>query len=232
MTNRRTLILSVIACIAGTGALRLYVHRLEIKLSGGPPVRVLAWTRDAQAGDKIGSDLLGIGVLPRAYVESRHVPAAHYDEVLGGRLAASTRAGETTAWHDLAAFERGPRGLSDLVPPGLRAFRVARTSGDLDGLVRPGDGVDVLLTREGEPDAATLIERALVLAVGDSVDTDHESRTGARSDRVTLAVRPAQARMLAAAERRGALRLVLRHPDDFVVDDPTSVQPVQVLHAN
>lgn len=232
MTNRRALVASLLTALAGTAALRLYMHRFEAEVSGGPPTRVLVWTRDAHAGETIDSDLLGIGALPRAYVESRHVPAAHYDEVLGGRLAGPTRAGETATWQDLAAFDRSARGLSDLVPPGLRAFRISRASGDLDGLVRPGDGVDVLLVREGEREAATLLERTLVIAVGDTIAPDDASRTGSRSNRVTLAVRPEQARLLAAAEGAGVLRLVLRHPDDLALDEPMLVGHAEATHAD
>lgn len=217
MTSRRALIASLVAALGGGVSLRAYMHRFEEEVSGGPATSVLAWTGDADAGQTIERPLLAVRGLPRAYLESRHVPASELDTLVGTRLAIAVRAGETLSWSDLASFHRPDRQLSALVPTGMRAMRLEPTLGAFDSLLRPGDSVDVLLVRDPERRAVTVLERVLVLAVGDETDATPDSRRRSRASRVTLAVRADQSRLLAEAERSGPLRLVLRHPDDIEV---------------
>ena len=77
-----------------------------------------------------------------------------------------------------------------------------------------GDRVDVLLEDNGQSE--TLLERVLVLTVGQSLKRDDESKpTAVRTgDGVTLSVTQEQANELFSASSRGKLALVLRNPDD------------------
>lgn len=222
MTPRKTLLVSILAAIVGVVALRAYMHRFEQAAMGGPPLRVLVWRQDAGAGSVIGRELLGVGTIPRAYFESRHVSAQELDVLPGTRLAAAVRAGETVTWTDLASTRRTERPLAELVPAGMRAFRLDPSAGPLDDLLRPGDRVDVVHVRASDGRANALLERVLVLAVGDDTTFERDERRHARTARATLAVRPDQARTLAEAEQVGVLRLVLRHPADLEVSEASS----------
>jgi pilus assembly protein CpaB len=223
--ERRAWIVSVVAALAGMGLLRLYMHRFEQEVAGGPSTRVLVFTRDVPEAAALTRDMVGTREVPQAYLESRHVRARDRDQVLGAELGVPARAGEALLWTDLASMRQRERPVSALVPEGMRAVTLARAAVGMDELLTPGDRVDVLLAEDrtqnaGGRDATLVAEHLLVLAVGAHVGATGSSRRGASSHRtgaVTVSVTPAQGLRLAAAERQGSLRLVLRNPDDLAV---------------
>lgn len=213
--DRRALLIAVLATAAGIALLRVYLQRLEQQASGGPRQPVLMLTGDLAAGTALERDGLGTRELPQAYLDSRHIPARQLNEVLGLRLALAVRAHEALLWTDLASLRPAPRTLASLIPPGMRAFNLSTRAGAFDALLAPGDRVDVLLASEqGATPANTVAENLLVLAIGEQIGQTGTHARGRRGD-VTLSVSPEQGRSLASAERRGSLRLVLRHPDDI-----------------
>jgi pilus assembly protein CpaB len=201
------------------------MHRFEQQVAGGPSTRVLVFTRDVPEAAALTRDMVGMRDVPQAYLESRHVRARDRDQVLGAELGVPARAGEALLWTDLASMRQRGRAVSALVPEGMRAVTLARAAVGMDELLTPGDRVDVLLAEDGthsggERDATLVAEHLLVLAVGAHVGATVSSRGGASSRRtggVTVSVTPAQGLRLAAAERQGSLRLVLRNPDDLAV---------------
>jgi len=109
---------------------------------------------------------------------------------------------------------------------GLQADQVAitipaRPDSAVDGRLRPGDGVQVLVTvvdkARAEAHARLVLERAQVFSIGrdeplssssfGSADNDGFARGAINS--ITLAVSPAEARLLAEARRTGELDVVL-----------------------
>jgi pilus assembly protein CpaB len=111
---------------------------------------------------------------------------------------------------------------------GLRAVSIAidRVKG-VSGLIQPGDRVDVIAVppRVGNesPKATTILRGALVLALGNEIET--VSATPAPDSQqlttVTLAVNPRQANLLAAGDVYTTLRLALRAPSESVTAYPT-----------
>jgi pilus assembly protein CpaB len=199
--------------------LRFYMHRLEQEVRGGPSVRALVLTRDASPGDALTREMLGTRDLPQAYLESRHVRARDLDQVVGAALAVPARASEALLWTDLASVRERSQAVSSLVPDGMRAVSLARGASGMDELLAPGDRVDVLLVPDRvDPLPASRAERVaenlLVLSVGGDPG---ESGRRARGGVVTLSATPDQSLQLAAAERAGALRLVLRNPGDIAI---------------
>lgn len=215
--DRRAAIVSLVTLLLGAGLLRLYLDRYEQAIAGGPTVRVLALAKDAALGESLERGMLSVRELPQSYLESRHVHAAELDRVLGARLAVAARATETLLWTDLASLREGARRLSALVPEGMRAFALKPAVQAQTGLLTPGDRVDVLVTPNGAAGpslyAQSVAESLLVLAVGEDLGAAGATRTS-RQGLVTLAATPEQCLRLAAAERQGALRLVLRNPDE------------------
>jgi Flp pilus assembly protein CpaB len=106
----------------------------------------------------------------------------------------------------------------------MRAMTLNARGGALDALLGPGDRVDVLLAREDGAEASTVAEDLLVLAIGDAIAAGAQAARG-RADDVTVSVSPEQSRTLAAAERRGSLRLILRHPDDVALGATAASTP-------
>jgi pilus assembly protein CpaB len=232
--DRKALLTSVLATIAGIALLRLYIHRFELEATGGPVTQVLVLARDAPTGTAITRELLGSRGLPQAYLESRHVKATEIDQVLDAKLGVAGRANETLSWSDLASMREPARQLSSLVPEGMRGFTLETRGGAFDGLLAPGDRVDVLLTAnrlaDERPDSGGVLvaQNVLVLAVGDDLggtERRRDARPG-HASQVTLSVTPPDGLRLAQAERKGELRLIVRNSDDLAITDVTGPVPL------
>ncbi|WP_417850768.1 Flp pilus assembly protein CpaB [Thalassoglobus sp.] len=112
----------------------------------------------------------------------------------------------------------GP-GVVDRLQPGFRAVTVPiQNIGAITGFADPGSIVDVLFRSnpEGERPSVTmtLLEQVEVLALEKSVLTGKRIEFS-NDGSVTLAVTPAQAKMLKVVEGHGEISLTLRNPDDF-----------------
>lgn len=232
--DRKALLTSVLASIAGVALLRLYIHRFELEATGGPVTPVLVVAKDAPAGTAITRELLGSRGLPQAYLESRHIKASEIEQVLDAKLGVAAHANETLSWSDLASMREPARQLSSLVPEGMRAFSLDARGGAFNALLAPGDRVDVLLAGsqlaagQAESGATLVAQNALVLAVGDDLggaERRREARAG-HASQVTLCVTPADGLGLAQAERRGPLRLIVRNADDLAVTEVSGPRPI------
>jgi Flp pilus assembly protein CpaB len=96
----------------------------------------------------------------------------------------------------------------------MRAMNLSLRTGAFDDLLSPGDRVDVLLIDGAGRAAGTVAQNLLVLAVGLDLGGDGRRRGARAGGKVALAITLDQGHRLAEAERRGELRLLLRHPDD------------------
>lgn len=222
--KKPVLIAASVAALAGLGLSHLYLNRLEAEASGGPKVSILVVSEDLPIGAVLTDENLAARDVPQAYVEERNVRAADAKKVIGVRVAGGLRANEAVLWSDLTKFSEHARVLSGLVQNGLRAVTVDARSADFDGLLRPGDRVDVLFTTPSK-DAeggvtTTLLQNLLVLSVGGDLgkrDTASKDDTGAagRTGSVTLSATLEQSQLLTQAKERGKLGLTLRNPDDI-----------------
>ena len=222
--KKPVLMVAGMAALAGLGLSHLYLKRLEAEVSGGPKVSVLVVSEDTPIGSVLTEDKLAVRDVPQAYVEERNVRASDAKKVIGVRVAGGLRANEAVLWSDLTKFSEHARVLSGLVQSGLRAVTVDARAADFDGLLRPGDRVDILFTTSSK-DAeggvtTTLLQNLLVLSVG----TDLGKRDGANKDdsvvagrmgSVTLSATLEQAQLLTQAKERGKLGLTLRNPEDI-----------------
>jgi pilus assembly protein CpaB len=216
---------SLTAALVGSLLFGIYVQRLKREVSGGKPVSLLAFRHDVGAGDLITEELLIAHDVPESYVESRHVLASDLPHVLGVRTAIDLEGNQTLAWTDLVSTPRDDRALSDNIPLGMRAMSITQPERrSFGGLLRPGDRVDVLVTRLPSRDdtravTVPLLQNVLVLAVGDSMHAtrwESDQRGGAV---VTLLLSIDQAALLAHARRNGQLNLILRNQDDLELSE-------------
>jgi pilus assembly protein CpaB len=212
---KRVFLIATAAAALGTGLLgHLYLDRLEAEISGGPRVGVLVAVSDVPIGATLTDKLVAVRDIPRAYVEGRHVRAGD---------ASGLKAGETVLWSDLEKFQNQSRVLSGLVQQGSRAVAIDGRGADFQGLLRPGDRVDVLLTTGGKEDGSatiTLLQNLLVLSVGGSVvrpDDEAGEKALARGGAVTLSATVEQAQLLTQAQQRGRLTLTLRNSGDITL---------------
>jgi Flp pilus assembly protein CpaB len=174
---------------------------------------VIVATRDLPVGATVHA-----GDLSVAYVRMEDdlfhaaLPADLLDGLVGRQLSEPVHAQQVLARAQVA--ER-----VGLQPDQVAITIPARPDSAVDGKLRPGDGVQVLVTvvdkLHSEAHARLVLERAQVYSIGreeplsttTSADSDGFTRGAITS--VTLAVTPEQARALAEARRTGELDVVL-----------------------
>ncbi|MGZ3384941.1 MAG: Flp pilus assembly protein CpaB [Isosphaeraceae bacterium] len=117
------------------------------------------------------------------------------------------------------------RGLSALIPSGMRAYsvKVPDVAQGVAGFILPGNRVDVLLslgevsgTKEtGGGSTTTLLQNVEILAVDQKMDAPSENKVDTKDLRsVTLLVTPQQANRLDLGQNKGMLHLALRNRQD------------------
>ncbi len=223
--RHKLLVLSGLSFVAAWAGFQQYVRRVEFEVSGGPKMAVLVATKDLSTGALLDESSLASVSIPARYVDGRRVPLSEKVKVLGGELAVDIEAGQGLMWSDVTSAE-GPTRLALLLPPGRRAYSVPSSTNPMGSLLKADDEVDILLLREKA--AEVLLEKVRVLGVGRILRGAQpgEEVTYSRKDDVTLDVTLDQAETLLAAESRGRLRLVLRHPEDEGVSAPEAPQAV------
>jgi pilus assembly protein CpaB len=223
--SRRALGMAGVVAAIGAGALHFYLRLFELELAGGAPHSVLIATQDLALGDVITRAALDVRDLPESYLEERHIPGEDMERVLGSRVTSAIRGGGSLFWSDLDTMQDG-RTLSGLVRVGMRGYALSERDASFDGLLRPGDRVDVVFTpSEQHAEASILLSNLLVLTVGGDLGQERSEATRENGGRVTLSVAPEQATVLARREGLGRLRLTLRNPQDAVVPMPTAEIP-------
>jgi len=237
--TRRVLLLSLLAGALSAALLGFYLDRFEREVSGGAPVVILRAVKPVESGTPISNELLVEAVVPAAYVEARAVRASERSKVIGIKTAASLDTQDALMWTDLV-IASDKRELSSLVQPGNRAVTVQASSlGDRDGngLIRPGDYVDVIATLKKDSDAqlasVVLLQRILVLAVGSETDAQAFRGNDKKERRdnlqnLTLSLKVAEAQLLSLAKERGQLTVILRG-DDVRITEGAPDMPVSSL---
>jgi pilus assembly protein CpaB len=215
------IVLCSVSAFVSVGLGYLYTQRLEAEISGGPKVSVLVAAENIPVAAKVTEKVLAVRDIPQAYVESRHIKASELKSIVGKRITGGLKANEALLSSDLAQYKER-RQLSGFIENGLRAAAIDGKAVDFDGLLRPGDRVDVLLSMDAEAQTTgttrTLLQNLLVLAVGGTTErADSNERTYSRGATVTLSTTVEQAQVLTESMRRGKLTLTLRNGDDITI---------------
>ena len=223
--NRIAIFTSLATAALGFVLLAVYVRQFQREATGGDPVELLSMRRDVAAGVPLTEQMLVVRPLPESYVEDRQVRASDLARVLGVRASIGLTSNQTLLWTDLGTSLRDRSSFSSRIPKGMRAMGIAAPGRGVFGdLMRPGDRVDLLLTKaKPSPDARVvtipLLQNLLVLAVGSSFGATEEETSVSRSSSVTLLVTLDQASLLAQARRDGELSLVLRNEGDLEISE-------------
>ncbi|MBW2375296.1 MAG: Flp pilus assembly protein CpaB [Deltaproteobacteria bacterium] len=226
--NRIAMLASASTAVFGFVLLSIYVRQFQLEATGGEPVELLAMRQDVALGAPLTEQMLVVRTLPESYLEGRQVLASDLPRVLGVRASIGLEANQTLLWTDLATTSHDRSSFSSRIPKGMRAMSVTGIGRRAFGnLMRPGDRVDVLLTKakpgsEAKIVTVPLLQNLLVLAVGSSFGATGEEASPIRSDSVTLLVAIDQASLLAQARRDGTLSLVLRNQDDLEINEDLS----------
>ncbi len=223
--KRTPLIASVALVLGGFVVMYLYQAEYRLERSGGPAVEVVIAAQSIPFGEPVRAEWLATKALPQSYVEDRHILAPRIRDLIGLPLAQSVRGGEAILRTDLSALSDQQRTLSAEIPPGYRAITIlASSTSTFNGLLRPGDHVDVILTVGNplHPDElrnTLLFQNLAVLAIGRQIQVEEtdEGRQGYRlgqTTSVTLQVTLAEGARLTQALLEGRLQLSLRNGSD------------------
>jgi len=185
------------------------------KLSAGGPrgpetTKVLVAKKDlpvqTQLDEKELDNLLGWADMPKNLVPPDAV--TDLEAVKGKSLNRTLKQGNPLSITDLGQAKKL------ILPDGCKAMSVKATPVDaVAGFVKPGDRVDIMYVERlgsGKTRSAILLRKMLVLAVN-TVNTLDE-KTGAAIQQVesaTLAVNDRQGNLLALADEKGKLKLML-----------------------
>lgn len=217
----------------------VYLRRYETQLSGGDRVPLVFVTKDVAAGAVINKEMLATRMVPLSFVDERDVRARDLSKVVGVAASFDLASQQTLQWTDLTV-RPDSRQVSQLVVPGKRA--VAVTMKRLDTataqLVRPGDYVDVVATVDDGVASMVLMQKVLVVAVGDKTErmtetNGKEKRSSGQPVRtLTLSLDLEESQLIALAGERGELSIAVRNPDDQrLLEDVPELRASTLLEA-
>jgi len=189
---------------------------------------VVVAQQDIKARTKITRELLKIEKFPKSLLAEEN-PIANPAQVEGRLAARDIRAKDQIRNVDLLAAGV-LLDLSYKVPDGMRAIAIG--AGEVPAVgtaIQPGNRVDILVTYNDpvvrQQITKILLQNVLVLAVNrgqtEPGGGGKEGGPGGASSSMTLAVKPEDTELVAAADRAGALKVSLRGTKDTAIV-PTS----------
>jgi pilus assembly protein CpaB len=219
MKNARRIPLLVGLLLAlGTGVLLLnYLASLRPSDTAVHTKRVFVASRDVPARALLTDAFLTEVTRPANDVDAD--AATDRKDIVGKYSLITIPAGSVVTTSKVGAG--GANALPARLPLGMRAVSISidRVKG-VAGLIQPGDRVDVIAVppRVGSevPRAAAILRGALVLAMGNAVETTSATPSPDNQNltTVTLALTPKQVDLLASADLNTTLRLALRPPKE------------------
>jgi pilus assembly protein CpaB len=241
--KRPQLIVVAGVCLLGCGAAVVGYFMIGVERSSDPvesagsgrgpdTVKVLVAKKDLPVQTKLDSkelnDLLTWADMPRNLVPPDAV--VNLEDVKDKELNRTLKTGHPVAYSDLGA------GCTSAIPEGLKQMTFRSSQVDaVAGFVRAGSKVDVMYverTPSGKVRAGIILKNMLVLAVNmiDRVGGDGAAIPIPGVESVTLAVTDKQAIMVAQAEDRGKLKLVLQGNDkksNTMIAKPAGVNEIE-----
>lgn len=231
--NKRILIVAAILGLITVVALNYYLTSLDkAGLAAVPHTEVVVAEYTIPVHTRITAEMLKLESIPSEAVHPEAITSIN--QAVGGISRGDIVKGEQIL-SSRVATEEGRTTLSYRVPEGMRAISipVGEVSG-VAGYIAPGDRIDVLISYDisQEKDVEAEVEKApeeilttytvfqniKVLATGEFSREQEEEESQVVST-VTLAVKPAQAEVLAYANLAGFFHLTLRSPTDENQED-------------
>lgn len=229
------------------GLVLVYVGKKLLARDEAPPVDQLIDVpmaiADLEPGTRITKGHLAIGKLLQSKLTRDIVKS---DRVLLDRVVKTKiKAAQAISTLDLYAPNDGPP-LD--ISPGMRAVTISLADGTaaVDGLVRPGNYVDIHFVPAWQRDIArnggmimTLFKGVHVIALNRSVSSSNEAATARGQNTVTLEMTPDHANVLLLASKKGQMTLVynpdgkaenqfaLRDQDKAYLDEILGLKPIE-----
>ncbi|MBD3813901.1 MAG: Flp pilus assembly protein CpaB, partial [Betaproteobacteria bacterium] len=223
MQNRNLIIFLVSLFVAGIAVLLVNSYlsgvekKAEVQAEQQKLSRIAVATQPLQFGDKLTPENVRLQNFPAASVPQGAFHSME-DVLKDGRVALRPLVPGEPILADKVSGTDGRAVLSANLPNGMRAVSVPVSAiTGVSGFVRPGDTVDVLLTRQIPGEGArgddlmtdVILERVQVLAI-DQVASEQATEPKVGQTAV-LQVNLADAQRLAIASKIGTLSLALRN---------------------
>lgn len=221
MTNARRIPLIIGLVLAlGTGVLMLtYLGSLRSQTAVVPERSVFIATHDVPARALLTDSLVTEAKRPAKEIDPDAI--VERKELTGKYSLITIPAGSVVTRSKISLA--GANALPARLPIGMRAVSISidRVKG-VAGLIQPGDRVDVIAVpprvASEVPRASAILRGALVLAMGNEVETTSATPSPDNQNltTVTLALTPRQVDLLASADLNTTLRLALRPPKESI----------------
>ncbi|HEX3465231.1 MAG TPA: Flp pilus assembly protein CpaB [Candidatus Elarobacter sp.] len=218
--RRIPLIVGILLAL-GTGVLLLnYLTSMRPTEAAVPMKKIFIASRDVPARALLNDSFVTETTRPANQVDADAV--SDRKQISGKYSLITIPAGSVFTASKIG--DAGANALPARLPIGMRAVSISidRVKG-VAGLIQPGDRVDVVAVppRVGNevPRASAILRGALVLAMGNDVETTSATPSPDAQNNlttVTLALTPQQVNLLASADLNTTLRLALRPPKEPV----------------
>ncbi|WP_420550783.1 Flp pilus assembly protein CpaB [Litorivicinus lipolyticus] len=256
----RLIIIAAIAAVIAAAAAMMYLREVEqtYRLQNQPVQETMASVVVANQnlirGQKLTLQTISSRDVPEKYLPANAVLAADYLTVVDRTLLAPVERGRPLTWEAVTDFAGDT--FSDVIPIGRRAFtvRVSRIE-SFDGLLRPGDVVDIMGSFRPESLGLDVpldaeIDGQLITPVVSQVRVLSASRQDFNGTRyelvnapasadnfdmeftsITLEVTEDQVLRLQMAQQTGSIFPVLKNPNDTTTPATRLVGPELLLTA-
>lgn len=247
MNMKRPVVIAVVCGVLTALFVGVYLSGLETTYRrGAEKVPVLVATAYIDQGTMLDETLVQQRMVPKEYRQPRAVRAVSEISAKDGRrlymALVPLEKGEQIVATKLSLLG-ADTGISSVVPTDRRAVTVLIDSAFVEGIIKPGNRVDVISIfqvedkdRRASEGAYTVLQNVLVLAAGRDMLGMPPPRTegqtapaAAMMDSgmvpVSFSVTPQEAAMLVLSSERGTVRLSLRPAGD---DKPGVVSPVRL----
>jgi pilus assembly protein CpaB len=226
MRSRRTLLLAVTGGVLGLAAsvtAYLYLEREEAQFrnkvrgeQARDQVGVVVAKADLPAGTALSAGNMATRQVPRDYVYPDTVLPSDFDSSVSGQsLVKPLGKGQPLLRGYLS--EGGAAGLADRVKSGRRAVAInVDEVSSLNGLIMPGDRIDLLMSQRSGGMVIPLLQGAKVLATGAQTaprvtgQQPGDDKFGLRYATLTLDVTAEEAEKVVLARGSGTLSAILR----------------------
>ena len=236
-------LLAVVLGIVAAFLIWNYIHEQDKRSEKNwQPVVVAAV--DIRSSTKINRDMLRTERYPKNLIAEGTV--TRVEDVVDRMAQNPINAKAPIRNSDLVVPGQAPK-LSYKIPEGMRAIAIPADELRAVGTaVQPGDHIDLIATYRDpktQQDLTKMIMQNVLVLMVNKGETDPNGKTQGAQSSMTLAVKPEETELIAAADKYGSLRVSLRQVDDkrYVATDgvaprdiagadqaPVLPQPVEV----
>lgn len=223
--SKTTFLAALAIAVLGAVLFSIRQKRYVEKVTGGRFISVLRIVNAIPAGERVFHTSLRVEQRPAAFVEDRMIRNADALRIIGTTVTHPLTPGSTLTWDDInmaRVDNRAEVSLSHSIQPGFRAANIDLQSDAFNGLLAPGDRVDIFFTaiREGIGMPTTVLLAQNVAIISDESSVERRANMSAWRRSVTLSSNPVQAAAIKHAAQAGQMFFAVRNrQDDFLIEE-------------